>query len=559
MKQLFSQHNGAQVIGVTSKKDLGNLSDTDSRLLENTDMANTKNHLGMLHMFDAAGIVKVPFFLDPMKNSDYILVNGVKGKFQYDIQNESKKCAVVQNVEEGVEKLGVDGAPFRIHLTQEFRPNDILTYDPIDGAQVVVEEDSEVEITDNGFIHTVVLLRKDRNNYFPASKLTAGTPFYKIGNALGEFSTGYSGLTGTQLPSKTTLEYQIGSPQGVEVSYSDWANSFILDGEENSYLSEQLLQQAHAFAEQGAVTKDQTLIYAEKNPSTGKLEVRKAMNLLHALALAELYKMNATRAMFAHAGTITGGSTGKRVNEGIYPQLRRGYRFTYNNEPELRARIRQAADVIFSRSNVPVTKRQIKFKVGARAEALVKEMFKKEFINTNPIFMNHDIMGNTPLLTGDRYNKTYETFAISKSYLAGIGNVTVEHDPALDYDFGDYIARGYSGGYSKRSYSLIIMDMGSEEYSNLFNKDVLPKGQDVVVHPDARKKNMFLIKPKGRPDVSFGTQTGRMAGKGVNSVSAEQGETFWANMQMDAWIPDLSRCILIELADAFTDEELKFI
>ena len=74
----------------------------------------------------------------------------------------------------------------------------------------------------------------------------------------------------------------------------------------------------------------------------------------------------------------------------------------------------------------------------------------------------------------------------------------------------------------------------------------------------ASGKNLYLIKPKDTPDVSFGTETGRMTGQDVRSSMQHMGETFWCFSQLDALIPDLSRVVLIELEDAWTEDSIQF-
>jgi hypothetical protein len=554
--KLLQQFNNSQVIGVATQKQVKDISHADARWIRNMDFKENKKSLGLLNLFEQAQIVKVPFLRDVMKNSDYLYVNGMEGSFTYDIMMDAEYPTVVQNIEDGGEYLGLDGIPFQMKISHPFRQGDILTYDAMDGVQVQVAEDSDVVDTGDGFIHTVFLNNKDRAAYFPASKLVPGTRIFKIGSVLGEYSTQFSGITGGGTPSKVTLEYRIGSPQGVEVSYTAFGASINIEGSENSYITEHLLRKAHTIGDTGLNEKGEYLVYGTKT-ADGKIKVNKIEKLMNALAMAELYKMTASRMMFSHANTTTGINGSKRVNEGIYPQLRRGHRFTYRNEVELRAMIRQAADVVYSGTSIPVEQREIKFKAGKRAYDLVRQMFKEEFTSTFPAFLDQKAIP-VPLLSGsDRHNLTYETITIGKAFLNGIGIVEVEHDPSLDYDFGDIVIRGYTGGLSKRSWSMVMWDVTDPMYSNVYDKSLLPKG--VEVDQRAKGKNLYIVKPSGVPDVSFGTETGRMPGQNVRSIGGHMGETFWAYSQLDAWIPDLSRVVLIEREDAFTEDGYKYL
>lgn len=558
MAKILKEFNGHQVIGVSSSKEVKDISHIDSRLLHNLDYKSTTKSLGLLNLFENARIVKVPFLKNILENNDKLYTNGRSGSITWEVPLDMDYPIIVENVEDtSNEFLGIDGLPFKLKTSHPFKPGDVLTYDYYDGVQVTVIEDSEVKDESNGYVHQVTVVSKDREAYFPASKIVAGTQIFKIGSSLGEYSTSaWSGLVGGGTPKKVTLEHRIGSPQGVEVSYTDFANSITLNGQENSYMTESILNRAQALGElvndpQGAY------LYVGQKTASGKTKVSKVEKLVNVLAMAELVKMTATRLMFSHGATITGINGSKRLSEGIYPQLRRGNRFTYRNEVELEAMIRQASDVIFSNIPIPIEQRQIKFKAGQRVYELVRQIFKEAFVNTFPAFIDQSAIP-VPLLTGkDRFNLTYESFAIGKAFVNGIGYVEIEHDPSLDYDFGDVVIRGYSGGLSKRSYSMVIWDVTDPTYTNVYNKSILPKG--VEVDQRASGKNLYLVKPANVPDFGFGYQKGRMISEtNVMSSMQHMGETFWCASQLDALIPDLSRVVLIEKEDAWTEDSVKY-
>jgi len=557
--KLLAQFNNSQVIGITGGKQVKDMGHVDSSILGALDMAKTDNHLGLVQMFEMTGMVKLPFLRDILKSKDVIRVNGRQGKFTYDVDMGMEYPTVVQAIDNGEEFLGIGQTPFRIHLSHPYRPGDVLTYDPAEGLQVIVSEDVAVKNVGNGYIHTVTMNHSSERAYFPIDKVLPGTRFYKVNHAIGEFGRDLSGITGAGTPKKVKLEYQIGAVKGVEVEYTDWANSMSLNGKDASWVTDSLYNKAINLSGDDKDMNDKYIIMGTKmkngkvNPKTAKVE-----KLLPMLALAELYKINSSALMFSQ-GSIQVGSTGaKRVSEGIYPQLKKGTRLTYNNEIELRSMIKAAADHIFSglASHIEVTSRQLKFKGGKRAYDLVREMFKAEFQSHHSVFMNSDAIP-VPLLTGkDRNNLEFQSFAIGKAFLNGIGNVEIEHDISLDYDFGDVVLRGYTGGMNKRSWSLVIWDVTDPMYSNVNNKNLLPKG--VTVDAGSKGRNLYLVKPENAQDVSWGYETGRMSGTNVRSMSKNQGETFWCKSQMDAWIPDLSRVILIERPDAISEDFYRF-
>ena len=556
MAEILKRFNDGQVIAVATTKELKDISHMDSSLLRKVNGNSGTKHLGTVNLIENLTTAKVPFMKEIMKNSDYMYVDGRKGKFSYDILMGAEYPVVVENIEEG-EYLGKDGTSFKIKLSIPFRPGDIISYD-MDGLQLYVKEDEEVVKRGDGYEHTVTLISRNPDAYFASSHLQAGTRFYKIRSVLTEYSTSeWSGITGGGTPSKVTLEHHLGAAQGVQVSYTDYAATMSIGGQESSYITEALLRQSSVFGSSSDKAEDKFLIAGTmgKNGSFNASNVKTVDRLMNVLAMGEITKMLASNILFGQAATITGRNGSAVINDGIYQQLRRGNRLTYRNETELKAMLRQASDIIYQGTSIRKELRQMKFKAGSRAFDLVRKLFKDEFKATNTVLVDQNMIP-VPILSGkDRYNLEYQSYAIGKAYLEGIGNVEIEHDPSLDYDFGDIVARGYSGGMNKRAWSLIMWDIADPRVTNLLDKSVAPAG--VEIDQMAQRKNLYIVKPDNTPDISWGTETGRMSGQGVNSVGGYQGETFWCKGQMDGFILDKGRTILIEREDAFTEAVIK--
>lgn len=552
--KLLKQFNNAQVIGITKGSVVKDISHMDSHLLHSMDFSDNKKTLGMLELFENAQIVKVPFLKELMQNNDYIYVNGNEGSFTYEIPMDIDYCKVIEVVEDD-QFLGIDGSSFEIKASHPFKNGEVITYDLYNGAQMIVTEDSEVIDDNDGFIHEVTLVTNNREDYLDASKLKAGTKLFKVRHAIGEYGTKLGGVSGGGTPQKVKLEYTIGSRQGVEVAYTDFANNMKLNGEADIY--DNLVHTAYSLVEglEGGL-KDKYLFFGQIDPRTNKMveKTMKVEKLMHSLAMAELYKLLGTSMMFSQGATITGINGSKRINEGIYPQMRRGRRYTYRHVGELRSRIQTATAAIFEGLTVPLHKRKVKFRAGYNAYNQVREMFKDEFTNTLPVALEQDVLGMKLLSGNDRYEQKFETFAIGTAFLNGIGNVELEHDTSMDYDYGDMVMRGYNAGLSKRSYSLAIYDVTDPEYSNVYDKAILPKG--VTIDKRASGKNLYMIKAEDTPTVSFGYRTGRMTGTNVQSSMAHMGQEFWCHGQIDAWIPDLGRVVLIEMVDALTEDNI---
>jgi hypothetical protein len=542
-KILGENFNDSTVIGVTNKSSVtSNFSHVDSVMLKQEEWVEDKKSLGMMNLFENAGIIAAPFLSDALTKSNKIYVNGLRGSFEYDIAMDFEKPIVVQNVEEG-DYLGIDGSYFNIKLSHAFSQGDRLTYDPVDGEQVIVVEDSEIVNEGDGFVHTVQLVTRDRNKYFPKQFLKAGTEFVKIGHTGGEYNTQWSSpsLNGLN-QNKVTLRYTLGDISGVQVSYSAYADSLKVNGQEASYLMERLKAREEMFG------KDAMFFVAKKNKA-GRIvkNTMKVQPIMEALAMAELMNVTAMSMMFAKGATITGINGSKIVNEGLYHQLRRGHRFVYKNVSELRSYMQRAAEVIYHGTNIPVERRKLKFKAGFNAYNLVREVFSKEFKNTVPVTVGQDVLPVRLLEGSDRYNLSYKSYAIGEAFLNGIGTVSIEHDPSLDFDqFGDYLSRGYSGGFSKRSWTLVMWDITDPMYSNIFDRSVFPKGVEIDQRA-SKQANLYIVKPEGHPDFAYGRSRGfGMDSQGFDYYRQDMGKEFTCASSMSAWIPDKGRVVMLE-------------
>lgn len=541
---IIKQFNNGTLIATMPKSKVKDMGFTDSALLRNT-FKEHRAHLGTLQLFQEMDIVTVPLMKELTEKKNYMYVNGIDGAFTWDVLLDATFPEVVEDVEEG-EYLGIDLDEFKIKLSYPFRQNDILTYDPIDGVQVLVV--GNVEDTGNGFVHTVKLVTNNREAYFPKNKLVAGTRFGKIDNVVGEYDNKFSGVDNAISNSKATLEFRLGGVRGVEVAWTTWAKSVSLNTGDHAKAHSETLNalqnQMNAWGAKG----DDMLVYGMKTPQ-GKLAIKRIDGVLETLAMAEFYKMTATGIMFNQGMTVTGGMSSKKINEGILPMARRGHRFTYNNASELKSMIKKAADTIFRNSIIPTEKRRLMFKGGFEVTKLLKDLFKQEFISTYPMALE-PLSLPAPLLVGGLDGITYKTFTITESFINGIGNVAIEHDPSFDYDFGDFVSRGFEGigGRSKRTWSLVIWDAADSKYSNVHDKSVLPNG--VAFDDKAKGGNLWLVKPEGLPDVNTSRKIGRTEGTNVAAVMDTMGEEFAVWGSMSAWIKDLTSLVIIEKANS---------
>jgi hypothetical protein len=184
--------NGDNVIAFTDAKNYKtslvehNLGSLASWYYEDPD----KNHLGLLNLFSNIANYPVPMYMGMINNGATISVNGIGASFRYDLP-VTKTFAVVTAEDTSTHHLkpGIDGSLFDIVLnTSEFTAYDVITYDAANGCNILIsgEIPSKTEGDLTRYWGRVI---GGKAKYFPKEKLRPGIRYWKIGHALGEYST----------------------------------------------------------------------------------------------------------------------------------------------------------------------------------------------------------------------------------------------------------------------------------------------------------------------------------------------------------------------------------
>lgn len=552
--------NSDTVIGFTSHKEMKTQGWLDSNKVYTylMDGENThRKHLGMINLFNTTHNVSVPFMRDLFKNSAVIEVaEGETLTYDLPVNRSAVRCVTAEDTSDYTDYPGIDGNVFKLVLNYEFTKGDFLTYDPIDGQQVMVSEEHEVEREADSFVHWVILQTNDKTAWFPKEKLEAGIQYMKVGHALAEFGTDYSGINLLMNPTGSiTNEFILGSPRGVETFYTKKAASMKSPG-------------LTAFADQMRTSVEEQMQYMNggkndmffiaKKDKSGRGIDKNSMHIgftMEYLSLMELAKMEAYSLLFARPATVQTSNGVKRVNEGVWHQMRRGKLITYARPGGITLNhIHEAASYIFKNSTMTPEQRVLRFKGGWYASQNVLHLFREEAI-AQSLALPQNMLGtdkqiSKPIFSGELNNLKMEAVAIRSVLFPGIGRVEVEHDPSLDFQpMSDRFSSGFFGeGYAWTSYSLIIWDATNPQYSNVESKITGPAS---VIEGGNKNANIYYVKPEGN-HLTYGYELGRMADKGafenVQSSLKVMGRSFWAHSQSAALVLDTTRFVTIELA-----------
>lgn len=552
--------NGDSVIGMTSAKEMKTQGWLDasrvSAYLSNGEGDQHKKHLGMINLFNTTHNVSIPFMRNLFEDSAVLhCEEGESITYDLPVNRSRTNTYVAVDTSTKSEAPGIDESYFEIILSTEFTKGDILTYDPQYGEQVVVSSEHEIERVGENYRHFVQYSTNNRNASFPTQWLTAGINWFKIGNVLAEYDTTFSSISMLKGPTGSiTNEFILGSPRGVETSITAKAARMKSPG--LNMVADEMRDSINSELE-SLGGKDRNMFFVAKLDKGGKGFSASSMKIgatLEYLALMELAKMEAHSILFAKAATFGTSNGVKRINEGVWHQIRRGKLITYPRPGAITLDdIYEASEYIYKNSSIEPKDRVIKFKAGWYAYENVLQLFREEAISQLR-GIPAGILGDT-MQTKDKVFKgnldelEMQAVQIRSVLFPGVGRVVIEHDPSMDFQpLADRNSSGMFGeGMAHTTYSLVINDATKSEYTNVGSK---VKGANLV-EGGSRNANIYYITPETGSTV-YGYEQGKMEnGSQTTDIMSSlkyMGRTFWATSVSAALVLDTTRYITIELA-----------
>lgn len=543
--------NGDQIIGFMKGSDLKNRGGYQDWASLHTWYQEDplKNHMKLQTFFGMQGKNKYQYSItnELLANKAVLEVNGWEGKFSYDLPVETIDEMTTVFDMSSQEFAGIDESTFKIVFNEELAPGTTVTADAYRGMEIVVSESEPVRAKSDGFEHTMVINTKDPDAIYPSHLLAKGIQYFVTGHGIAEFGTR---LAKVRMPESTgymTCEFQLGSVRGAESFVTGKADSVNLAGgiaQSKDYL-EDIMSQSNNIGELMVMMDTDT----KGNPikKTGRVG-----SVMEFLTLRELDRLTATSHMFQRAGVIKSANGIIRYNEGLWPQLRRGYVKKYGRKGGItKEHIKDMADYVYrANTDLPVIERRLKIKAGTPAYNNVMEIFdaeaKLQLALTASLLGQDRILPSNPV-SGDLYNLSLKLVRFKEVFLPGIGYVEIVEDTSLNrMGLSDRRLSGmHQQGYDHTAYSLIIWDAEDQQYSN--NK-TMPKGTSLVDGGNAGA-NVYIVKPEGSY-VHWGRRTGRYDSRTATDIMSsfkEMGEEFFAYNNSAIWLKDPSRFVMLEL------------
>lgn len=527
------------------------------------DGADQIKHIGELGFFGQRSTSCKPFSIDILENRQ-VMETGHDGTFQYDVPfYTNEQCVTLRDTSDQINP-GLDEGTFKLVLSEEFKPGDVLGTDVLYGQQVMVTEEPVLQKGDS-FEHIVILLTNNRKESYEASNLKEGVTYFKVFNILGGERDTF--LTGVRVPNKSsmlTCEFQIGSGSGAELSISAMAN--IGSNSIGTNFKQGFIEELQMDFDRFARTFGDVAVIMDKDPMTGQMlpETARLADVAEWLVKREHMKMIENRSMYAKAARVTLGAGHVTTAEGLWFQLKRGKTIPYSRKGGItRRHIKEAVEYLFQGNDMQPEERYVKFKAGKYAFENIQSIYSDEFqdqmgrnSNLTNVFGTDGQLKQSPIDTEiDEFGNiamSLRALKVKKVFLAGIGHVEVEYDRGLDYlgQMSDRLAGGmHPRGTSHGAYAMVIWDARNQSYSN--NK-YTPKGTEFI-EGAPEDASVYLAKRPG--DLIFSGRTNGYYDPYVTSNILSSGNKqrfadYWAwDNGASYWLADPSSFIMLELAE----------
>lgn len=170
-----------------------------------------------LNLFSNIANYPVPMYMGMINNGATISVNGIGASFRYDLPVTKTFAVVTARILQVITWNLVLRVACLISfwISSEFTAYDVITYDAANGCNILISGEipskTEGDLT-RYWCHVI----GGKAKYFPKEKLRPGIRYWKIGHALGEYSTQFSKVSGADKAGSMTCEFRLGNHRGVE-------------------------------------------------------------------------------------------------------------------------------------------------------------------------------------------------------------------------------------------------------------------------------------------------------------------------------------------------------
>jgi hypothetical protein len=353
----FASQNGYTVIA-RHKMDWGKFTDSN-HIYQALGQQPFIDHLGLVTPFNQYVLVNTPILNMINVKKSTLYLDNVEGKFRFSMPYKRGLPYIVDTYYTNtIERPGIDGARFKIKLSEPYANGDVISTDLRNSPSLVVSEE-EVVYEQDGWIHTVEVASQNRKNTFYSKRwLKPGSQFIKIDHAIDEYSSQGSSITSQRL-GWLELEANLGSGERRVEHWITLQGSLMALAADDKLKSR--LNQSYDLEKLGSVlaffNKDAK---GKRVPGSGSW-----LATMDAMVLAELMSMQEMSFMWGKGGeTRVSGRKNVKLSLGLYEQLRTGNRLTYSRGKLNLSLLDAAIANLYRGTGIPVEDRRTTLDLG---------------------------------------------------------------------------------------------------------------------------------------------------------------------------------------------------
>lgn len=450
-------------------------SHVDSYHLMNLMKGTEPMNLGPVDLWAMAQKVEMPLYqMSSFGGKNVIEVDNPRGEFKWQVPVTQDLPYIVEDIEPGNTRKGIDGQPFKIKLNKRaFGPGDIFTYDKYNGAEIYIIPSEDIIAEGDMAIFTCQLVNNDNIKYLDNKYLKMGTKVFRKTSARGEYGERFSDLGSPSAGFREFYNFVGGAEAHAHYSVSSRAD-LMLKGGMKADGTIPVVELWRNFDKNidPSITSIESMAskmgkdYMKSAYSNGTLN-RSFLTTLEAAHLTKISNDIETYLMWGHGGRIKqDGPDDIRLSVGLWKQLDNSFKRIYNKGSFTLELFKTELFNYFNGKvefKGPDPQRSIVVQTGMGGMKLVNEAIKREAINSGLVINASEIGA----ITGKGMDLNFG-FAYTSYVIPFLANVKFVLNPAFDNIHTNDIENPIIDGFPLSSYNFVIFDITENTNDNIF-------------------------------------------------------------------------------------------
>ena len=449
-------------------------SHVDSYHLANMLGSAEPTDMGPVDLWAQAQKVEMPLYqMASFGGKNTITVDNARGEYKWQVPVAQDLPYVIEDIEAGNERKGVDGTTFKIKLNKRaFGHGDIITYDKYNGAELYVTAEDILPAGD-GFIYTVQLVNNDNLKFLGNAYLASGTKFFRKGSARGEYGERFSDMGDMTTGYREFYNYVGGAEAHVHYSISSRADMMMKGGmrADGTVPVTEIWRNMDNSMDPSISSLEDMVSKMGKDAVKRSMEngslSRTFVTQLEAAHLSKIAKDIETYLMWGHGGRVRqDGPDDVRLSVGLWKQLDNSFKRVYNKSG-FSLDMFKAELMNFYQGRVelagPDPQRQIIVQTGMGGMKLVNEAIKAEAGAAGMVFNATDVGA----VSGTSMDLNFG-FAYTSYVIPFLANVKFVLNAAFDNLHTNDIENPLVDGHPLSSYSFVVFDVTENGNDNIY-------------------------------------------------------------------------------------------